>query len=189
MSGSYEHVTDRRERRTHTHALLHIDTHTHIFKVESKELEEPSFRNRWVHLDTVSRQIFGDIQETQFSGSKMEVHVLLKNAFLGGIGNRWITFGYNLWFSSHPSSRSFLLQKFCESKGNQFWHILSYNLLGIFLQSDTETEFPGIWTYLRRDVVNFCIWAFLLSLRQRILRGRGSKPDIWPSSAQRKTVW
>jgi len=32
-------------------------------------------------LDTVSRQIFGDIQETQFSGSKMEVHVHLKNAF------------------------------------------------------------------------------------------------------------
>jgi hypothetical protein len=32
-------------------------------------------------LDTVSRQIFGDIQETQFSGSKMEVNVHLKNAF------------------------------------------------------------------------------------------------------------
>jgi len=32
-------------------------------------------------LDTVSRQIFGDIQETQFSGSNKEVHVHLKNAF------------------------------------------------------------------------------------------------------------
>jgi len=31
-------------------------------------------------LDTVSRQIFGDFQETQFSGSKMEVNVLVKNA-------------------------------------------------------------------------------------------------------------
>ena len=28
-----------------------------------------------VHLDTVSRQIFGDIQEIQFSGSETEVHV------------------------------------------------------------------------------------------------------------------
>jgi len=35
----------------------------------------------------------------------MEVHVHLKNAFPGGIGNRWITFGYNLWFASHPSRR------------------------------------------------------------------------------------
>jgi len=58
-----------------------------------------SFSNRWVHLDTVSRQIFGNIQETQFSGSEMEVHVYLKNAFPGGIGNRWITFGYNLWLA------------------------------------------------------------------------------------------
>jgi hypothetical protein len=32
-------------------------------------------------LDTVSRQIFGEIQETQFSGSKLEVNVHLKNAF------------------------------------------------------------------------------------------------------------
>ena len=35
----------------------------------------------------------------------------------------------------------------------------------------------------------FVIWAFLRALRQRILRGRGSKSDVWPSSAQRKTVW
>ena len=35
----------------------------------------------WVHLDTVSRQIFKDIWRTQFSGSKMEVHVHLKNTF------------------------------------------------------------------------------------------------------------
>jgi len=38
-------------------------------------------------------------KETQFSGSKMEVQVHLKNAFPGGIGNRRISFGYNLWFS------------------------------------------------------------------------------------------
>ena len=56
----------------------------------------PSFSNQLVHLDTVSCQIFGDIQETQFSGSKADVHVHLKNAFPGGIGNRRITFGYNL---------------------------------------------------------------------------------------------
>jgi len=62
-----------------------------------------SFSNRWVHLDTVSRQILRDIQETQFSGSKIEVHVHLKNAFPGGIGNRRITFGYNFWVASHPS--------------------------------------------------------------------------------------
>jgi len=58
------------------------------------------------HLDTVSRQIFGDIQDTQFSGSKIEVHVLFQNAFPSGIGNRRIRFGYNLWFASHPSLRS-----------------------------------------------------------------------------------
>jgi len=46
-----------------------------------------------VHLDTVSRQIFGDIQETQFSGSKMKAHVHLTKAFPGGIGNRRIMFG------------------------------------------------------------------------------------------------
>jgi len=50
-------------------------------------------------LDTVSRQIFGDIQGTQFSGSKMQAHVHLKNAFQGEIGNRRIRFGYNLWFA------------------------------------------------------------------------------------------
>jgi len=62
--------------------------------------------------------------------------------------------------------------------------------LGTFWRSDTRTEFPGIWTYLRRDVDIFSIWAFLRAIRQRILRGRGSNPcpDIWPSSAQRKTV-
>jgi len=51
----------------------------------------------------VFRQKFGDIQETQFSGSKMEVYVHLKNTFPGGIGNQRIAFGYNLWFASHPS--------------------------------------------------------------------------------------
>jgi len=33
-----------------------------------------------------SRQIFGDIQETHFSGSIVEVHVHLKTTFPGGIG-------------------------------------------------------------------------------------------------------
>jgi len=41
--------------------------------------------------------------QPQFSGSKMEVHVHLKNTFPGGIGNRRITFDYNLWFASYPS--------------------------------------------------------------------------------------
>jgi len=36
--------------------------------------------------------------------AQMEVHVHLKNTFPGGIGNRRITSGYNLWFASHPSS-------------------------------------------------------------------------------------
>jgi len=36
----------------------------------------------------------------------MEVHVQLKNAFLDGIGNRRITFGYNHWFASHPSTHT-----------------------------------------------------------------------------------
>jgi len=35
---------------------------------------------------------------------QMEVNVHLENAFPGGIGNRRITFGYNLWFASHPSA-------------------------------------------------------------------------------------
>ena len=51
-------------------------------------------------LDTAS---FGDLQGTQFSGIKMEVHFHLKNTFPGGIRNRRIRFGYNLWFASHPS--------------------------------------------------------------------------------------
>jgi len=66
----------------------------------------PSFSNRWVHLDTVSRQIFGESQGTQFSGSKIEVHIHLKNAFPGGIVNRRIMFVYNLWFAYYPSSLS-----------------------------------------------------------------------------------
>ena len=65
-------------------------------------------------MDTVSRKIFGDILETpgQFLGSKIEVHVDLKNAFLGGIGNRRITFGFNLWFAFHPSFEHYLSYSF-----------------------------------------------------------------------------
>jgi hypothetical protein len=37
MSGCYEHVTDRRERRTHTHALPHMDTHTHTRTQKTRE--------------------------------------------------------------------------------------------------------------------------------------------------------
>jgi len=36
--------------------------------------------------------------------------------------------------------------------------------LGTFYQSDTETEFPGIWTYLHGDVDIFSIWAFLRAI-------------------------
>ena len=39
MSGSYEHVTDKRERCTHTHALPHIDTHTHTRTQKTRERE------------------------------------------------------------------------------------------------------------------------------------------------------
>jgi len=38
----------------------------------------------------------------------MEVHVHLKNAFPGGIGNRRITFGYNLWFASHRDPSTYV---------------------------------------------------------------------------------
>jgi len=58
--------------------------------------------SRWVHLDTVSRQIFGDIRETQFSCSKNGSRRSSEKCFPGGIGNRRIRFGYNLWFASHP---------------------------------------------------------------------------------------
>jgi len=54
-------------------------------------------------LDTVSRQIFGNIQETQFSGNKMEVNIHLKNAFQAELETKGSC--YNLWFSSHPSIR------------------------------------------------------------------------------------
>jgi len=37
--------------------------------------------------------------------AQIEVHVYLKNAVPGGIGNLKITFGYNLWVASHPSRR------------------------------------------------------------------------------------
>jgi len=39
MSGSYGRVTDRRERRTHTHALPHIDTQTHTRPQKTRERE------------------------------------------------------------------------------------------------------------------------------------------------------
>jgi len=44
MSGSYEHVTDRRERHTYTHALPHtgIDTHTHTRTQKTRERERDS---------------------------------------------------------------------------------------------------------------------------------------------------
>jgi len=71
-------------------------------------------------LDTVSRQSFGDIQETQFSGNKMEVNVHLKNAFQAELeteGSRLATiFGLpptpqqdqfsDLFFSNRHSIRS-----------------------------------------------------------------------------------
>jgi len=48
----------------------------------------------------------------------MEVHVDLKNAFSGRIGNRRITFGYNLWFPSHPTMQPRLFEEWIE-KGHQ----------------------------------------------------------------------
>jgi len=85
-----------------------------------------SFSNRWVHLHTVSRQIFGDIQETQFSGSKNGCLRSSEKCFPSGIGNRRIEFGYNLWFASHPSS------------GQPIWTSLQERDQKIFLfESDT----------------------------------------------------
>jgi len=46
---------------------------------------------------------------------------------------------------------------------------------GRFYRSSTETDFAGIWMYLRRDVDIFSIWAFLRALRQRILRGSNNR--------------
>jgi len=39
MSGSWEHVTDKRERYTRTHALPHIDTNTHTRTQKTRERE------------------------------------------------------------------------------------------------------------------------------------------------------
>jgi len=46
MSGSYEHVTDRRERRTHTHAPTHINTHAHSHAKDTREGERQKNRMR-----------------------------------------------------------------------------------------------------------------------------------------------
>jgi len=70
-----------------------------------------SSSNRCVHFDTVSRQVFGDIQETQFSGSKNGISRSSEKYFPGENGTRRITFGYNLWFASHPSLRRILFHK------------------------------------------------------------------------------
>ena len=55
-----------------------------------------------LRLDTVSCQIFGDIQETQFSGSNMEVRVHLKNAFQAYWKPEDLVCLQSL-FASHPS--------------------------------------------------------------------------------------
>jgi len=83
----------------------------------------------WIpHLARYS-EIFGDIQGIQFSGSKMEVHVHLKNAFTGGIGNPRVTFGYNLWFASHHSEGS---KYICMYNGSIYIHITIYIYLYIY---------------------------------------------------------
>jgi len=56
-------------------------------------------------LDTVSRQIFEDIQETQFSGSKMEINVHLNHAFQAELE----TEGSRLGLPPTPRSASFIL--------------------------------------------------------------------------------
>jgi len=54
----------------------YITAPTCIYRLLSRLLT--SIYNRWMHLDTVSRRIFGDIHQTQFLGSEMEVHITWK---------------------------------------------------------------------------------------------------------------
>jgi len=120
----------------------------------------PSFSNRWVRLDTVSRQIFGNIQETQFSDSKMEVHVHLKNAVPGGSGNRWITFGYNLWFASHPSV-----------------HPTFHQVATIIIHM--SNMFPSKWSFLKK-----VLRIHAKSLSDVLERGDGHKPKCSTNSIE-----
>jgi len=78
----------------------------------------PSCSNRWVHFDTVSRRIFGDIQETQFSGSENGSPRSSQKCFPGGIGNRRITFGYNPWVASPATP-----QHVPRSRNSQKWRL------------------------------------------------------------------
>jgi len=92
-------------------------------------------------LDTVSRQIFGDIQETQFSRSKIEIHVHLKNAFPGGIRKRRIMLVYNLWFASHPSARAKKKKsRAAESKRRALGHSFSERICYMFLTSKCRRD-------------------------------------------------
>ena len=98
-------------------------------------------------MDTVSRQSFGDVQETQFSGSKMEVNVHLKNAFQAELeteGSRLTTIFGLLPAPRHVSTEfqvlcfprgvnsKFLLTPMGEVGGsNQFgWEFSSYKTGG-----------------------------------------------------------
>jgi len=91
-----------------------------------------------VHLDTVSLQIFGDIQETQFLGGKMELHDHLKNAFPGGIVNRRIMF--NCWFASVCGKRAVF-----ENKNN--WQSYFASLINV----DNKVRHSGTYGYKQQQ--------------------------------------
>jgi len=117
-----------------------------------------SFCYRWVHLDTVSRQIFGNIQETQLSGSKMEVHVHLKNAFPCGIWNWAIIWDYYLWFASHPSVWV------CPQLGR--------------LQASGPGQFLGSWVVHRVLTIRLAQWLGWVVETQEKKKGKRSNPCL-----------
>jgi len=74
------------------------------------------------------------------------------------------------------------------SKKLHFQENFGRNFIAVGGVTERYRNWISWYPHLRRDVVFFCIWAVLRSLQQRILRGRGSKPDIWPSYATKNCV-
>jgi len=59
------------------------------------------------------------IKKHNFQVVKWKSTFIWKNAFPGRIGNRWITFGYNLRFASHPSIRH--VRHLISQKNRKMW--------------------------------------------------------------------